>query len=104
MTFRVGMKAVCIKDTSACPREPIERIAIKGDVYTIRGIIHAPEGVGLYLVEVVNPPVNCTLGHAERAHPAPWFRPIVEKKTDISIFTRILDDVTKRKVSEIEGV
>lgn len=88
MNFRVGQKVVCISDDWFC-QHPIV-FPIKGRIYTVRGKNLEPHNavspVGLYLVEIV----NTVFGARENAFDAEGFRPLVEKKTDISIFTHML--------------
>jgi hypothetical protein len=62
MSFHVGQKVVCIKDTDWYPRmkQPWqnETLPVKGEVYTIRDIVpNWDRGkTGLRLVEIVNEP------------------------------------------------
>lgn len=98
MAFRVGQKVVCVQEGPIFP-EPGERGVRKGEVYTVRGLIQAPEGPGMYVEEIRNPVMYCTMGTCERAFPIGWFRPTVERKTDISVFTRMLTD----KVVEVNN-
>lgn len=94
--FVVGQKVVLIKPF---PDHEIERAEADGVilpsmavVYTVRDI---EPGVGLYVgrfalrfIELVNPP-----HHSNGLEPAfvhTMFRPVVERKTDISIFKRML--------------
>lgn len=94
MTFQVGQKVVCIGD---CTSEPVqgEVLVRKGEVYTVRGIVHFNnlDGPGLYLHEIRNPVIDTTDGRVERAFGIEGFRPVVERKTDISVFTEMLNNV-----------
>ena len=56
-------------------------------IYTIRGFYQETH---LLLVEIVNPAVPYVDGDMEPVFLAERFRPIVEHKTDISIFTALL--------------
>ena len=95
--FHVGQKVVCLADLSRLTL-PSEVAPTKGAVYTIRAIMTDNKGyLGLFLVEIKNPPVYCALGFCERALWAGHFRPVIEKKTDISIFTQLL---TPSKIKE----
>lgn len=58
-----------------------------GEVYTIREIITDVEGSWLTLVEIR----NRRLPAGEPQFDAEDFRPVVEKQTDISIFTSLLN-------------
>lgn len=77
MTFRVGQKVVCIDDSPSWLGDlsALER----NKVYTVAAVFE--HGI--------------TVGEIETPSPYLWFsltrfRPIVEPKTDISIFTQML--------------
>lgn len=86
MNFRVGQKVVCIDD-SINPCGLAADYPVRGRVYTVRSI--HPDGDAIFLIEVVNTLFGgmepCFLNHR--------FRPVVERKTDVSIFKAILDSV-----------
>jgi hypothetical protein len=85
MVFRVGQKVVCI-DADGAPRLSLGAIYTIKDIdgprlFSWRGRIY--ENVGIYLEEAI-----CEDGHKGFA---PFrFRPVVETKTDISIFQKML--------------
>ena len=87
MTFRVGQKVVCV---DAEPRAIWYRdVPKKGAIYTVAGTVVTPaiaerNEYGLLLKEIT----NCL--HYHGAYDPKRFRPIVERKTDISIFTEML--------------
>lgn len=100
----VGMKVVCIDaewrpyDPEGWPPCPL----VEGKVYTITRI--HPNTFGVYsgptrlkfcveVAETVNP-FDQILGPAREARGfnAGRFRPVVERKTDISVFTRMLKE------------
>ena len=91
MTFRVGQKVVCI---DASKRRLLgvwaADIPVKGCVYTVDGFLEHPLGPGLILVEIKN-----DIDEHGGAYDARRFRPVVERKTDISVFTRLLVSGTK---------
>ena len=60
-------------------------------VYTVRAVIPCPVSgdLGLLLKEIVNPP-HPLFGH-EHAFYAGEFRKVLKRKTDISIFTKLLN-------------
>jgi hypothetical protein len=74
MTFRVGQKVVCVNDSCQYWTRPWIR---KGHVYTVS---HFADN-GVHLVESPGKP---------RGFFSWRFRPAVERKTDISIFTKML--------------
>ena len=87
MTFRVGQKVVCV-DVSGCDSatRSIWRYPDAGSVYTISGTGIASCGSPIvYLHEIVQPePTDLDGFYARR------FRPVIERETDISVFTEIL--------------
>jgi hypothetical protein len=85
-----GQKIVCIDDGGF----PISRAngfatPVKDVVYTIREMIYYPhqDCMGLMLQEIRNPVIP---RKGEITFRESKFRPVVEKKTDISIFTAML--------------
>ena len=106
MSFHVGQKIVCINGNFKDSRWYRSLYQPKqGHIYTIRDFAHAeyvaasdsPSGSFVYLVEIINPPVLWYNGFWELAWPLRRFRPVIERKTDISIFTKILDDVRAKE-------
>ena len=95
VNFYLGQKVVCVVKVppfSSCG----EICPEYGVIYTVRGLGHCPiAGDGIYLEEIHNPPVACVGGTMERYFENWGFRPAVERKTDISIFTAML---TNQKV------
>lgn len=100
--FHVGQKVCLARQFSQgeLSRAAVDSVAlpVKGMVYTIRAFDDQTSvggGLGLWICEVVNPP-HWTNG----IEPSFWvdlFEPVVERKTDISIFTDILK-TSKQKV------
>lgn len=95
MIFRVGQKVVCIRGPLVSGVEDRPQPII-GQVYTVRCSTpriekwsewHRRHGGGIYLNEIVSPihSDGCECGFL-----ACRFRPVVERKTDISCFTEIL--------------
>lgn len=97
MTFRVGMKVVCILNKPWRPQPDLKHTPFYKGVYTIRGIRTRGEDVGLCFVELRNPPTRITdTGEIiEPVFDAAQFRPIVERKTDISFAHEILRKVSR---------
>jgi hypothetical protein len=95
--FRVGQKVVCVDDTPY-PDGYNKLYPVKGSIYTIRGF-HTEshiDDVGIYLEEVVNPPIEWSDSTAcEWPFASYRFRPVVERSTDISIFTEMLIPASK---------
>lgn len=92
--FRVGQKVVCIHNTPPKHiRGPYERYPVLGAVYTVSkvGLFHEndPDRLPCILVDEIDRPENAPLW----AH---RFRPLIERKTDISFAHEILRKVTKQ--------
>lgn len=86
MTFHVGQKVVCVDASGAA-----DGFIVKGAIYTVRWLGERPRdfGPGVMLDEASG-------GFHEEAGVEycfciTRFRPIVERKTDISIFTAMLN-------------
>lgn len=98
--FYVGQKVVCINDQTIDPKpgaRPAQLDGItRGRVYTIRHVSAAPFH-GIRLVEIFRcQPRYYGGGYmVDLPYDASRFRPVVERKTDISIFHRILRDASK---------
>lgn len=99
--FNVGQKVICISDDWVWQSEPIT-LPKKGVIYTVRGIETPPleftkwlqEGEYIWVVEIINHVISgVSEGIFFSQEPSFWsgfFRPIVEQKTDISVFTEML--------------
>lgn len=102
MNFRVGQKVVCV-DVN-CTHGPWDGYAYPqlNAVYTVRSKFTNCDGSPcIRLVEIKNPELRPGF---EPGFGADHFRPAVSPKTDISTFTKILDDVSAGRVREIAGV
>lgn len=96
MTWYVGQKIVCIDDEWYGPhrrlgfkRFKFDRVLIKETVYTIRRInqhSRFTDRIVILLNEVIHPKWPEFYGF-----PTEIFRPLLEKPTDISIFTEMLN-------------
>jgi hypothetical protein len=104
--FRVGMKVVCVDGEYS---GSLVRQTLGGDeyevpmpkretIYTIRDIEFQSESVcAVRLEEIVNPICrSISDGVMEPNYRSTRFRPVVERKTDISLFTAMLNP-TKQK-------
>jgi hypothetical protein len=100
--FRIGQK-VCIAPHPEWEANGVLNIPKVGEVYTVRGL---GESEGILLEEIRNDPppdYSIELLTGEIVPPTEdefWqcrFRPLVERKTDISVFKKILDRVNTRK-------
>ena len=86
--FRVGQKVVCVDSG----RDLLGRKSnlVKGQIYTVAGTYQVQDKVAVTLCEV-EPGDDCIGWWASR------FRPIVERKTDISIFKAMLTPAGKKE-------
>ncbi len=91
MNFRIGQKVVCV----APPPAGGWIGCVVGEIYTIRSMQVCPveKQLGLRLHGITLP--ICSLG-GEGAFYATRFRPVVERKTDISIFVKMLHPSTQK--------
>ncbi|WP_291869712.1 hypothetical protein [Bradyrhizobium sp.] len=91
MAFRVGQKVVCIVD--GWPPIPSVVWPSKGGIYTVREMLGVGEEPSLRLYEIQNPIVEYSNVSPREVAFVIWaFRPLVDSKTDISIFTAMLTD------------
>ncbi len=106
--FHVGQKVVCIR-TFKWAGYPDDKVRpVEGAVYTIRGIVKweqrcvgDADPLGLYLEEIVRPHIQHLCGYGERTWISGAFRPLVEKKTDISELEKLL---LPKNHKHLEGV
>lgn len=90
MTFRIGQKVVCV-DASPYYCTPRVSTSLRlNAVYTIRAL-HDLYGITCVSVEEIE-------GGIEHAFAATRFRPVVTRKTDISIFTKLLTPTEPERV------
>jgi len=80
--FRVGQKLACVRPTEVC------KCLVKDRVYTCIGF----QANGWVIID-------CCSNHPGGGWYPDRFRPIVERKTDISIFTKMLSPVRKHEVA-----
>lgn len=99
LDWKVGDKVVCIKTGVWSNSMVGEKHPQYGETYTIRDIAPGPDTGRpcIRLVEIVNPRRRHG-GTIETTYWAERFRPVQTRKTDIAIFTAMLDS-TKSKVS-----
>ena len=91
--FRIGQKVVCVdnkvRPITAYP-EILKKLKVNG-IYHIAKVTH--EGAGVHIAEIISP--NKTSFFSDR------FRPVVERKTDISTFEKLLN--TKNHKVDVEA-
>lgn len=87
MNFHVGQKVVCIDDNFS--RKFVTN-PVMSKIYTLREVYPFADGIGVLLDEIRNEPRQWSDDYGEPGFRASRFRPVVEKKTDISIFTEML--------------
>jgi hypothetical protein len=87
--FHVGQLVICINDNFEI-RYPVCGYPIRNGIYTIRALVVTPWGPGLHLYEIQNPQMFFKYDiFDELAFKEKRFRPVA-KKTDISVFTKLL--------------
>lgn len=89
MTFRIGQPVVCV-DASPYYFARVETSLRLNAVYTVRAL-HDLYGITCVNVEEIE-------GGIEHAFAATRFRPVVKRKTDISIFTKLLTPTEPERV------
>lgn len=97
--FHVGQKVVCVRHPEdleyncGCSNVPQFK-----QIYTIRGLETDPSNGEVYLLleEIVNPPRLYPDGYGEECFHHSGFRPVIERKTDISVFTALLNTSKER--------
>jgi hypothetical protein len=103
MAFNIGQKVVCVDDVFSSSWNDIPNKPRRGRIYTVRGTCFydyadAPYAPAVYLEELLNPlrivaQVDTAKFYAvELPFWAGRFRPVTERKTDISVFTDMLTD------------
>lgn len=102
MTFYVGQKVVCVDDDwrmflpfwmrvkAAFRRRDTD--PRRGGIYHVREVLMKDDQPWLRLAEIRN---RAELGFVEPMYMGRCFRPVVERKTDISIFTAMLTPAKK---------
>lgn len=99
MAFHVGQRVVCVNDSHNAGKVPGDvylesRLLIaKGQVYTIKSIANYAWCKGGICLELLEVPGR---GRGDFGYAAIRFRPVVERKTDISIFQAMLNTTHKR--------
>ena len=97
--FRVGMKVVRIRECDPPRMSPLYEnlsLPVKGNIYTIREVYleefkgRSEKCEAILLVEIINTPREWLGGLREAGFCSAYFRPVVERKTDISIFQKLL--------------
>lgn len=87
--LRAGQKVVCINDDPGEGTEWLGDKPVKDRVYTVLRTGPAPSSgkLNVWLYEIVNSdPTHPSIGYR-----ASRFRPVVDRPTDISVFTKMLD-------------
>ncbi len=100
--FRIGQKVVCVEDRAEAAGDILDGWIKAGNIYVIRSMEFCPVQNRLGVrVEGVILPTNPFFNDEENLIEAFRFRPIVEKKTDISVFEEIL---RRETIDDVERV
>ena len=91
--FHIGQRVVCV-NTENLVFADMKQLH-KGGIYTIRGFLDGTAfdpGLGIYLEEIIHPLINFEdpYGWLEPSYWAWRFRPVIDKKTSIEIFQKLL--------------
>lgn len=102
--FRVGQKVVCVEDQNQ--HEVLgHKDLVKNGIYSVRWVGMYDGELCLRVIEVERRPIFTIFGEVVGWTDMPFnldrFRPLVEKKTDISIFTKLLNPANHKN---LEGV
>lgn len=89
MAFYRGQKVVCIDASGEPGKTWLADIPEEGQVYTVFMVFISQGELQLVLDEIKN---DAVFDHGYRAK---RFRPVVERKTDISVFTAMLNPSKK---------
>lgn len=95
-SFVRGQKVTMIHNNGSWVSEYGEIVPQFGVVYTIRDIFEGDGRVYLRFAEIVNAAFEYLDGFMECAFKARRFRPVVERKTSIECFTRLLKNAPVR--------
>lgn len=96
MNFRVGQKVVCVDASSHFSGVWGGDVPVEGAVYTVKAVGPSRRTYSfgipcLWLREITN--------DGDGEYQASRFRPAVERKTDISIFTKMLTDTPRKRAT-----
>jgi hypothetical protein len=101
MAFYVGQRVECIDDGWRRPNPWVTRFPKKSEIFTIREIFISKDDGRTQCLRLDEIQCGvCRLGN-EVGFEASSFRPIVERKTDISIFESLLNPANHK---QLEGV
>lgn len=95
--FHVGQKVECIGYPPVHPIRPGECLPQKGTVYTVRAAKIQDGWPSILLDELRNPEVMTMHGMMERWCVSQYFRPVIERTTDISIFRKLLQPTLSKE-------
>lgn len=105
MQFYVGQKVVCIKDYETPRCFSWVNFPRKETVYTVRALCPNNYKPAILLEEIRNERTvrfEVTRVRGEPSFRSHNFRPLVEQKTDISIFTAMLDPSVPKSPALVE--
>lgn len=100
MAFHIGQRVQCVRGGWFVNDDPGVVAPVVGATYTVRSISDGIEGTHIRLAEIRNPIRDYADERGECMFLAidptgrTFFRPVVERKTDISIFTHMLTPET----------
>jgi len=106
--FHEGQKVICVEDDFIIPGWALGlniNFPVKGQIYTIKAIYVYPHHDETYYGFVLHEIVNkwfpfLSVSNGQPTFSSECFRPLEEQKTDISVFTQILDKLSLTKKRE----
>lgn len=101
MTFRIGQKVECISDNWTTELAIV--MPVRKKIYIVRDVTRKPWSdpqMGLHLEGLVNSEFGFNDGCYEPYFDARYFRPIVDRKTDISVLTALLNPANHNEFVE----
>jgi hypothetical protein len=102
--FVVGDKVVCIDDFEPCRQSEVEQLPKLNEIYTVQEVIEADGEIWITLVEIQNQIVRIdsfTIEDYSFLHTC--FRKVQKHKTDISVFTAMLNKTPAQNKKELEN-
>jgi len=94
--FRIGQKVVCVNADSSIPGNigfgwhPWYEALVEGQVYTVRRYYMYCDRPAVWLEEIERSEHSRNHWGPDVGYAACRFRPVIERKTDISVFTDML--------------
>ena len=100
--FKIGQRVLCVKNFKSSQGERFKNVKpLKGITYTIRGIEHMEEGIGLLFEEIINPKYSYTDSFGEKVFSAEHFRPLIYNDAKSEILEKFKQTEEKSDVQPL---